>query len=281
MTEISTIQSERTQQILQCASLPSLPNVASKILNKLQNETVTPREITELIECEPAICSRVLSLANSPLYALTRPVATLSHAVVLLGVSTVSQMAIAISTKKVFSCGNDNALEQRNNIYLQSLSSATHARVLAQRFGLPLPDESFLSGVMQDIGKLVLLTELEDEYCRLLADCPDGNSIEKELNWIGTAHDRLGEACGRNWGLPIPIIQAISQHHFPFQEATQPIAQTLMAANYFSRIWGIGFDEFEEVPAVVEIEDRFEKSHLIEAEAICKDSFEAVKAICS
>ena len=280
MSGTETIQVDVKDRILSCANLPALPNVAVNVLERLKNESTSPSEITELIECEPAICTRVLSLANSPLYGLSRPVSTLSHAIVLLGIPAVCQLAVSISTKEVFCSGSGRVLKKRKKIYEQSLACATNARILANQFDLPSPDETFLSAMMQNIGQLVFLAELGDSYCDFLDSCPSGETTEEETNWIGIGHDSLGEACGRRWGLPVAINQAIVEHHSPYSETMQPIAKTLLAANYFSRSWHIAFDSDEELVQSELIESQFESSQLCEVEAMCKESFDAVKAIC-
>ena len=83
--------------------LPAFPTTASSLLSALQSQSVDVGQVTKLIECDPVISSKVLSLANSPLYAPARPISTINHAIVLLGFNSVSQLVLTIATGTLFS----------------------------------------------------------------------------------------------------------------------------------------------------------------------------------
>ncbi|MEM9410316.1 MAG: HDOD domain-containing protein [Planctomycetota bacterium] len=277
-TEVN--ESNIKERITELDGLPVFPATATQILNETRKGDVDVAKVTQLVEFEPAIGAKVLQLANSPLYGTNRPITTIGHAIVMLGFRAVSQLAISIATKDVFNEGDPRTAKFREKIFQQSLACATHARAIANQMELADPDEAFLSGVMQDIGKLVLLASAPQEYSELMLEIPNGYSAEQERNWIGIDHTEIGQKCGKKWGLPPTISQAIFDHHSSVGNLQLPLSQGVAAANYFSRIWHIGFAENESVDVDPEIENAFETFQNPELKSQCEEQFAAVCEIC-
>ena len=267
-------------RITELDGLPVFPATATQILNETRKDDVDVSKVTQLVEYEPAIGAKVLQLANSPLYGTNRPITTIGHAVVMLGFRAVSQLAVSIATKEVFSDGDPATSQLRDKIFQQSLSCATHARAIAYELEIADPDEAFLTGVMQDIGKLVLLASAPKEYSEMMLAIPNGCSADAEQSWIGTDHTQIGQRCGKKWGLPPSINQAIGDHHTSVSDLQLPLSQGIVAANYFSRIWHIGFSENESIEADPAIEEAFETIQKPELKSQCEEQFAAVCEIC-
>lgn len=281
MSEPNVCKAELSEKIKSCESLPALPNVANSLLEVINDKDATPASLSQIIECDPAICLRILNLANSPLYGLRRPVSSVAHAVVLLGAKPVSQLALSMATKETFCDGSGTVLKLRKKIYEQSLASATSAKVFSRHLEFEAPEESFMCGVMQDIGKLILLIELGEQYCDLLLEFPSGETTSQEQQWIGIGHDELGRICGGKWGLPGTINKAIAEHHAPLNQMQSPLSKSVLIANYFARNWHIGFEVGDELPPSEEIEDVLDNSQLDDIRTICQDSFQAIQSICA
>lgn len=259
--------------------IPRFSATASQLVNELNDSDVKVTKVVQLIECEPTISSRVLRMANSPLYGATRAISTIGHAIVILGFRCVSQQAIAAASGELFKAGSAACKKQRLETYLQSLGIATAARFIAQKTRIANPDEAFLCGVVHDVGKLVLFQHACDDYTRLLAKNPCGDSTELEIAEYGISHATLGGQCGIAWALPESICTSIANHHLPFHEAQEPLSKTLILARYLARKWKMGFDEMSFVQ-----DDKLETElSPITTDALaaeCQDQFQAIREIC-
>lgn len=254
--------------------IPPFPTTAGQLVSKLNEEEVNVPEIIQLIECEPTVFTKVLNLANSPLYGTSRPINTVGHAVVLLGLRSVSQLAIAVASGALFKTGaSPCAIRQKT--YRQSLAVATVARVVAKQTQQASADEAFLCGVIHDVGKLVLLSKSKSGYSDLLSKFSIDDSVIEEQNTFGTTHPELGKLCARNWGLPESINQAIGDHHQPPSQVNASLSGTLVAANVVARRWGIGFGADERTDS-----DVFGDLLSDESQVECEDQFAAIRDIC-
>ena len=191
--------------------LPPFPTTASRLVAELNNANAKVSEVTQLIECEPMIGSKVISLANNMVFG-SRSISTISHAIVILGFKSVARLSLTVATGSVFD-GGASCLESRKQTYRQSLAVATLARRIASETGLVNPDEAFLTGVVHDIGKLVLFDAAGESYAEMLDANPVDQITGLELETYGATHPELGKQCGKNWGLPHTINTAINNHH--------------------------------------------------------------------
>ena len=272
---------EIKNRIQSLESLPPFPAMATQILMQCKKPDVEVQTVVKLIECEPAIGAKVLMVANSPLYGTSRPILTIGHAIVVLGFRSVAQMAIAMAMEEVFSQGVAELSEHRNRVFAQSLACATTARTISVRSRKANPDEAFLCGVMQDIGKLVFFDVVPSQYCDLLQQIPNGETVELEQESFGVDHPGVGKSCGAKWGLPTQINSAINDHHRMIGQIDHELSQTVIAANYFGRRWQIGFDANEVAEENEAIEQIFSSLDLNNLRDECADQFAAVREICA
>ena len=248
-------------------------------MNECNKSDSKIKTIIELIERDPAICTKLLSMANSPLFGSSRPVGSVGQAVVLLGLRRVSQMAVAVAATAVFGDGDVKLEQQRKKAFAHSLSCATLSRLIARQTRMSNPDEAFLGGVVQDVGKLVFFKIIPDVYCEILERDPSGQTIDAERERIGIGHTEVGRNCGVRWALPQSITEVISEHHAPFQDLENGLAQTVIAGNYFARKWQVGFEPTEALPEDSSIEDAFAAHDLSTMQDEFTDHFSAIEEI--
>jgi HD-like signal output (HDOD) protein len=265
--------------IKQLDQLPIFPASASAIMHECNKKKAEVKRIIQLIESEPAVGPRILSLVNSPVYGVSRPITSIGQAVVLLGLKSVAQTAIATAAKAVFGEGTPEMAAHREKAFVQSLACATLARILASQSRIANPDEAFLCGVMHDVGKLVFFKAVPEIYVEILDSDPTGHTVDEEVLRIGISHTEVGKNCGVCWGLPPAINDVIAGHHASIAACPSALAQTVIAANHFARQWQIGFDETESTDANPLIEEAFTGLELVEIEAQFRDQFAAVEEI--
>ena len=204
--------------------LPPLPGSVMRVSALLSDINVSQRKIADAISLDPILSSRILRIANSPIYSLRENVTNLGTAVTAIGNSSISQ-TITIS-------GVSDAFGRRvlsspagQEIWAHSIAVAMAATEICRVARITAADEAFSCGLLHDIGKLILLRADAPLYKKLLADVGDGDLTALERETFGFDHAELGAAAAESWNLPAPVVNLIKFHHQPL-EATSGFAVT-------------------------------------------------------
>ena len=170
-------------------------------------------EVCKLVELDPALASRILRVANSAAYRGFGPCASVAQAVVRIGASNLSGLAMAMSAMALFRDVGGVGRQIRDH----AAGTAVVARELAVCLGWgPLSSKVFLAGLLHDIGKLLVIQTGDTAYAELVArEISPANVHLKELSLWGFDHGMLGAQVLRSWNIPAPIPQLIAWHHQP------------------------------------------------------------------
>lgn len=269
-----SIQSQ-TIQISDADSLTPFPAVALKVVEECRSSCPDTVKLIELIECEPAIASKVLSVANSPLYGCTREIETIPRAILVLGARAISGLAVAFSTKEVFEAGKTT--KTKSTLMEHSLGTAVVARLLASQEFACDPSSAFLAGMMHDIGKLVFLEHAEEKYEANLSDLRL-SSVEHEEALFGINHVSVGKRYVSNMGLPPEISDAVSGHHLSCPTPTDLIGIASIA-DQLSKVWGLGMENVEIESEEFKSRCEFDCADFADLESAAKESYESIKCV--
>jgi putative nucleotidyltransferase with HDIG domain len=221
-------------------NLRPMPGIVLRINEACQNEQANLSEIIELIECEPTIVAKILSLVNSSIYGHSREITSISQAVVVLGFKNLSQLATSIASKQVFEQGEDGK-EERQRIYEHCLGVAATARALSQESFEDVDDgTAFLAGLLHDIGKLFLIDVSANIFSILNSMQSDSSMVELEREWYGVNHTELGRRFAELNGLPHSIAETISTHHREHGTSVSDLTLVTILANNLAKSWGLG-----------------------------------------
>lgn len=201
-------------------SLPAIPSIAQKILSLKITTDEGERALLELVGKDPTILSRIVGLANSPLFGTGRDILTLREAVALLGSRRIKMVAISFSMMTSMARKHVGLLDIQS-LWQHSLSIAMTmdymARLMPENLR-PSDDEIYLAGLLHDIGFLVLDyldTQLSDRFHARMAAEPGRTVEEIEAKMLEMNHGELGAALAQCWGLPEIIVAVINYHHRP------------------------------------------------------------------
>lgn len=218
-----------------------LPSVADRVLYLARQEPVDFKEITRVIDTDPALSTIVMSLANSPMYnSGRRTISTLDRAIVVLGQGRIMDSVMAYMTRSI----RENSLATWPlgdlNFWKHSISVATSARMLAERMQIPAAQKCFIAGLIHDMGKLALLNYDPPGYqCVLEEVLHKQVPIEfVELGAFGVTHAQLSGQISRRWKLPIHFMNAIAFHHDSPDQICGTLANVVRVANLLSKIAG-------------------------------------------
>ncbi len=202
-------------------------------------------KVIELIESDPAIAARVLGAANSPLYGYSRKVESIPRAAIVLGLRTISNMAISFSAGEVFK-GSEAHKATRQSILEHSVGCAVVGRILARATGNTDASGAFLTGILHDIGKLALIDLDADAYVPYLEKMPTEEPLTTEDTLFGANHADIGKRYVTKMHMPPHFSTAIAEHHIASPEIGQ-LTGIVAISNQLSKIWlegrtGIAFD---------------------------------------
>lgn len=194
--------------------LPSMPQILLRFLQLSSDEQSSMAELSALVGQDPALSARVLTVANSPALRNGVESKTLLQCLVKLGTRLARTLASCLVVQKVFSPAVDDQQYDLTGFWGHSLRVAEVARALATEINYPDPEEAYLSGLLHDIGQLLLLGGVGESYGALLVLSRDEEDLRKiEEQRLGTDHATVGAWLMDQWKLSSFMADSILFHH--------------------------------------------------------------------
>lgn len=199
-------------EVIAKKNLPTIPAVLAKILQLSDNLDANGKDLIAVIEKDQALTGKMLRLANSAFFGQSRRVATIPRAVVLLGFSTVRNLALGVKVWDALGTGISRP--RLEELWTHSVAVAAAAKTIAARLRAGDPDETFTAGLLHDVGRLVLAMRFRDDYWKVVggpAETEPVDAIEREH--FGVDHAEVGGWMLEAWALPPGIVEAVRLHH--------------------------------------------------------------------
>lgn len=218
-------------------ALPTLPLVASRLLEAIADPETYSEEIARIVALDPALTARTLRLANSDFYGFPRKVGSVDLAVVVLGATTVRDLVLSAAVFQTIGANGAHLTALWNH----SMATGVAARALADRAGYRLAGEAYAAGVLHDIGKVVLRQSFPDRFEGILALAREQKLpiAEAERGVLGSDHAEVGGWLAERWGLPADLVEAIACHHRPERAVVNPeLVQLTHVANALAERMG-------------------------------------------
>ncbi|MCW5796931.1 MAG: HDOD domain-containing protein [Nitrospira sp.] len=199
------------RRIEQVGELPTLPHVVQKLASMIGRPNVSAEEIGALIEKDQVLSAKVLRLANSPFYGFPSRIASVAHAVVVLGLSVVKGLTLCATAFDMMKNAG------MNDLWRHSLGVAITAHILGAKAGMKNPEEVFVGGLLHDIGKVVLYVKWPDVGQQITAATKDRSQslMETEQELFAVTHADVGGWLATAWHLPTSLREPILHHHMP------------------------------------------------------------------
>jgi putative nucleotidyltransferase with HDIG domain len=199
-------------------SLPSLPTLYLEVVEEAESPHGSLEKIGRLIERDMAMTAKVLQLVNSAFFGLPRQVSSPMQAVSLLGIDTIKALILSAQVFGHLHLENTPSFSL-DDLWHHSMAIAACAKRIAQSENCQrkLMNDMFMAGLLHDVGKLVLAANLPQQYEEAL----QGVQTEGLTDWqaehavLGTSHAEVGAYLLGLWGLPEPIVEAVTFHHTP------------------------------------------------------------------
>lgn len=220
--------------------LPPSPGGIMRITTVLRDYNASTGKIAEAINFEPALVTRILRLANSPLYALEKNVATIQNAIGAVGTLVVHDIVMMELTSATFAKAIYRSAEVRK-IWQHSLAVGLLSRELSKIMKNRGTEEAFVCGLLHDIGKIILLTHDAEAFAEINGSSTEGEMLRAEVASFGYNHAEVGALVARRWGLPDEVCLSILNHHDPSQSETPMIVTHVVdVADLIANSRGLG-----------------------------------------
>lgn len=198
--------------------LPTLPVVASKLISLTSREDATLAEIASLVSQDVALSAKILRVSNSSFYSFPQQIGSVNQAISILGINAVRSLVLSFS----FLSMKKNKGKTRfdfEKFWEKSLSSAVAAKLILEKIentGTEA-EEIFISGLLQNLGELILASTYPGKYETVLQAVVDEkrNCIDVEESILGGNHSFIGAEVAREWGFPEILTLPIQYHHEP------------------------------------------------------------------
>lgn len=220
--------------------LPTLPPVANLVLEKMSDPDITAKQLHDVISKDQSLAARILKIANSTFYGCSRNITRVSDAVVIIGFKTIRSLLLtSVLQDMLKSFGLIEKL-----LWDHSLGCAFGSRIIARSIKFTKVEEAFLSGLMHDIGKVVLNLKVPDKMGLIVKEVynnPEQNFLEMEEEMMGFNHAQVGQLIAKKWNFAEEIDEAIGLHHQPEQATLLPtLSRIVSLANDFCHKLEIG-----------------------------------------
>jgi len=218
-------------------NLPTIPMVLKRLISIVENPSVSLGEISEFISSDPALTTKVLRMVNSPVYGFPGRISSVSQAVVLLGTNVVKGLLFGVS---VF----DLMQQSMIGLWEHSLGVAILSRLIAKRKGLKEPEEVSVAGLLHDIGKVIFILQLPQEYQKAMdqAEARGITMADAEKDLLDVTHAHVGAWVAQSWRFPANLVDVISYHHRPRLAKNAPEETAIVhLADVLVRARGFGF----------------------------------------
>jgi putative nucleotidyltransferase with HDIG domain len=200
-----------SQAIAHAEALKIFPAVAARVQTIAEDPNSSLIDLEKAVSLDTTLSAQILKIANSAFFGLSRKVASLRQALLILGFDATRDMAIALAA---LSLGRSRK-PGRYEVWRHVVSTAILAQRLARRVSDQEPSELFVAGILHDIGKLIMLEIDEKNYLPFLQISLENplDIVDKERSVFKFDHAALGGACLEKWRLPIALCQTVQYHH--------------------------------------------------------------------
>ncbi len=199
-------------------NLISIPKIIFEVSQAIKAEPGNVKKLARMIEKDQGLTTKVLAVANSPLYGLQKKVSSLEFALMLMGTEETLRIVTAISLSESLKIKSTKDFEYME-YWKHSMLVGMAARDMSIRLGFSdLFGEAFLAGMLHDVSIQVFAQHLPKEFEEIIAASKNNKKFfecEKEI--LGISHDHIGKILVQKWKLPEVISEAIEFHHMPSQ----------------------------------------------------------------
>jgi putative nucleotidyltransferase with HDIG domain len=268
-------------------NLPSIPVVMMEVTNLLGNPNTSAGELGKIISKDQGLVTKILRVANSPLYGLPRKVSTIEFAIVILGFTHIKNIVVALSAFEAFNSKNDERWDKKK-FWAHSIMTATVAKKISEDIGYRKSGEAFIAGLLHDLGISVIQRFFHKQFKEIidLVETQKMRSLNAEEQVMGLHHGEIGQYLAERWNLPESLGETIRHHHKPSEsEDHKVVASIVHLADYLTQHFKVADlswdDEMQFENNIIEIlrlgDEQNLNNMILSYEQLLVDQYESIK----
>jgi len=234
---------KKTQLVLSNVyNLPAMSTVMLEVSRLLDDPSTNTASLSKMVGQDPGLTTKILSIANSPLYGLPRKVSTIDFAILIIGYQDIKNIVIALSMIDSFKNKNDKYLNQKE-FWAHSVLTGNAAKKMAEDLGFRIGSEAFVSGLLHELGTAVIHKYFHSSFETILTDMEENGKtlLEAEFEEFGYTHQDIGRFLAEKWNLPSHLCEAIQKHHTPsLTEEDDVVTAVIHLADYATQKLELG-----------------------------------------
>lgn len=249
MSEIDEKSREliRTRIISKMQDIKSFPQFVLETMRKLNDPESNAADVAKSLSRDEGLVLRILKLANSAAYGMTRKISNISEAIALLGYKSVSNIVLAATVYSSMDKGLSGYALDRGELWRHSLMVAYTARELGKITEKVTAEDAYVGGLLHDIGKVILNDYVRFGYGIIVKMVEEKHIpfTEAEVQVLGFDHAAIGEILISKWDMPESYRTVVAYHHKPNELPEdkmqyQPLLDVVTLANTICLMLGIG-----------------------------------------
>ncbi len=217
-------------------TLPVFPHIVQQVDELISGKDSSIENLSKIIEKDIVISSKLISIANSPLYKGVDTVDNLNAALVRLGLKTTCTVISAVAARNLYDSDNTSLKTELDRLWIHSFGVATLAKHLGEAAGIKKTENLFLMGIIHDIGKMLLMKALVDIH----SDHPIADSdLQLAIHEI---HTTFGAALIKKMRFPKNFVHMAEFHHWNrYEKDEDPELLVISLSDHLANELGFGF----------------------------------------
>lgn len=221
----------------------SLPPILSRVYQLVSSPDVDFHKLSEIIKYDPGLTANILKLANSAYFGFARKIGSVHQAIVRLGTKRIYDLTMTSLISPIIRKPVEGYNLPAGKLWEHSIAVAICSEQLAKELEIKPPDYLFTTGLLHDVGKIILGVFIEVDALPIknlvFQQGVPFNVAERRV--LGIDHAEVGSILFDNWRFPDYIVKVTKYHHQPERCNDEMLALDLVhVADHLSLISGIG-----------------------------------------
>jgi putative nucleotidyltransferase with HDIG domain len=230
-------------------NISTIPDVVVKLRRMMDSPQVSAATVGDEISKDQVLAAKVLRLVNSGFYGFRTPITTITQAMVLLGFDVVKTLVLSASVLDIL----DLMQKHVAGLWEHSLATARVSNAIGERLNMPNPEEIAVSGLLHDLGKIIIAQRFPPEHKQIRAFVSSRHclQIDAEREVLGATHSEIGMWLLKRWGLPAKLVNPVA-YQTQFHPAREFADRTAVVhlADVMCRARGYGYAGDDKVPPI-------------------------------
>jgi HD-like signal output (HDOD) protein len=229
--------------------LPEVPSLVFELNEIISDPMSSAGAIGQVVNKSPSLAATLLRIVNSAFYGFRSKIDSISRAVTLIGSKEVSNLALGITIMENFR-GIPKQVLDVASFMEHNLACGVVARILAAHGNVAHSEQLFVSGMLHDIGRLVLCNYFPEVFQQTLAEANGSGRplLKAEQAVLGCTHALLGKKLLNKWKLPLALENNVFYHHQPSASPSPETAAIIQMADMIVHGMGVGTSGERTIP---------------------------------